>query len=198
MRLTLSTTVKASVAKLNRIERRQIPFATSRALNDLAFEYRKHVIERVWPRSVNVKQRNFARAAFRVEKSNKQRLRSAVFDSLNRAFLPRQITGGIKTPFSSSKLAIPTRHALTASGRIKKAARLANAVNVFRATINGQDGIWQRHGRGRRNVRLLYVLADSASVPKAFPFYRAGERFALRRFSRMYDKRLRQALATAR
>lgn len=195
MQISVRTNVKEVRRTLKRIHKRQVPFATSQALNDTAFLIRQDTVTQLWPRSVNVKQRNFARAAFRVQKSHKRKLEAAVFDRLDRAFLPRQITGGIKLPYSGSHIAVPTANALTAGGRIKRNARL-NDPALFKATIRGTLGLWKRDRK--TGVMLMYRLITRASVPRAFPFYEFGHRTASIHFSRFMDRRLARAIATAR
>lgn len=195
MKITLKSDVKNLSKKLKRIHRKQVPFATSQALNDVAFRIRNDTVKVLWPRSVKVKQRNFARVAFRVGKSHKRNLEASVYDSLNRAFLPRQIKGGIKLPYSSTHIAIPTRNALTPTGRIKKAALLNNP-RLFKAKIKRTNpGLWMRTKKG---LVLMYHLQPRAQVDKAFPFYTFAERTVDLKFERYWDKRMRYAIATAR
>jgi len=181
---------------LNRWEKKQIPFATSQALNDLAFSIRKDTVKVLWPRSVQVKQRGFANAAFRVEKATKRHLTAAVFDRLNLAIFPRQIKGEVRIPYSSTHMAVPTWWAKTPTGRIKRAARLGSS-KLFKMQRNGSSkpGLWMRT---RQGLRLMYTLEKRIKVPKAFPFFELGKRTATVHWSRFMDKRLKAALKTAR
>ena len=193
--IRLESNIREVSRKLTRIQRKQIPFAASQALNDTAFKIRNDTVTTLWPRSVQVKQRNFARAAFRVRKSTKRDLVAAVFDQLNRAFMPRQIEGGVKVPFSSTHIAVPTKNALTGTGRIKKAARLSDP-SLFKARIKGTFGLWKR--TRRNGVQLFYVLTPKANVRPAFPFFEFGIRSSKRNFGRFLRKRLVRAIKTAR
>ena len=64
----------------------QLPFATSKALNDTAFVVRNTIVEDTFPRSFNVKNKRFAGATFRVDKANKRKLEARVFDRLGKDF----------------------------------------------------------------------------------------------------------------
>lgn len=196
----VAISVKHDLDKLQRTlkywEKKQVPFAASQALNDLAFLIRNDTVKVLWPRSVQVKQKNFARAAFRVQKANKRRLTSAVYDSLNRQVFRRQIDGGIRLPYSSTHLAIPTRNALTASGRIKKVAQLGSP-KLFKMALRkrNEPGLWIRNSKG---LKLMYTLELRANVKKAFPFFEFGKRTAAIHWSWFMDRRLKVALKTAR
>lgn len=195
MQIKIKSDVKQLAKKIDRIHRRQIPFATSQALNDQAFQIRNDTVKVLWPRSVNVKQRNFARVAFRVGKSKKTNLTASVYDSLNRAFLPLQTKGGIKVPYSSTHIAIPTRNALTQGGRIKKAARLTDP-RLFKMKLKrGTPGLWTRT---RKGLVLMYHLQPRAQVDKSFPFYEFADRSVRFKFEGYWDRRMRKAIATAR
>ena len=58
-----------------------MPFATAGALTDTAFDVRKHVIEKTFPRGFNLKSKRFAAVTLHVDKANKLR------------FLRRTMTG---------------------------------------------------------------------------------------------------------
>lgn len=201
MKLSVRHDLKKFRRDLNRVQRRQVPFAASQALNDTAFKIRNGVAMVLWPRSVRVRARGFASAAFRVKKANKRSLEAAVYDRLNRALFKLQIEGGIKTPWSSTHIAIPTWNALTSTGRIKKDARFDNP-NLFKMTVKartrfgkGRPGLWLRTSKG---LKLMYNLERKATVPASFPFYEFGQRTAAIHFPRYMDRRLKAALRTAR
>lgn len=203
--MAFRVSLRHDIAKLRRTlslwERKQIPFAVAGALNDTAFLIRNDTVKVLWPRSVKVKQRNFARAAFRVTRANgrpgkatKRELSVAVSEVLKRAFVPLQIEGGTKVPYGGSHIAIPTSNALTPTGRVRAAARTNNP-NLFRAKFGAVDGLWLRTGK---KLQLMYLLRPRVTVRQAFPFYRFGQRAAAIHFPRFLRRRLRQALRTAR
>ena len=194
----MKLSLKHDVAKLRRTlalwERKQLPFATSRALNDAAFAVRKHTVERAWPEAVDVKKRSFARSAFRVKTSSKVKLRAEVFARHGSEIFERQARGGIQIPYGSH-LAIPTTNALTPTGRIRRAAVIRGNTRMFKARFGRTLGLWTRN---RKGLQLMYHLVPRVRTPKSFRFYEDAERVAVKTFRRQIRKRLREALRTAR
>ena len=109
MQINVSSNASTVAKAIDAFSKNQIPFATHRALNDTAFAVRKEIVERTYPQSFVVKNRSFARAMFRVQRSpNKRTLTAAVFDQLGREYMVDQAEGGFKTPRGLS-IAIPAQ-----------------------------------------------------------------------------------------
>ncbi len=182
---------------MRRDQRRQVPFAASIALNDVAFEVRKFVVNKLYPNAFpRAHNKRFPGVAFRVEKSTKRRLRSAVFDRLNRHFFDNHIRGVAKRPFSSSALAVPVGVQRLASGKISKARRPEAIKNSFVHDFGRGPAVWQRM-RNKR-LKLLYTLEQSTPVRRSFPFFKAGEQKAAQVWPRAFRRGIERALKTAR
>lgn len=183
--------------KLTRLQRKQLPFAISLATNNVAFAYRKHVVDNVYPNAFpRARNRRFPAVAFRVEKSTKTRRRAAVYDRFRRYFLDHHIDGRAKRPRGSA-LAVPVNARRTATGRIRKADTFEGGGDTFVADLQGKGpAIWRRNKRGR--LSMLFVLKQQTPVRRTFRFYRIGKQFVRSRFPREFDKALKRALATAR
>lgn len=69
---------------------------------------------------------------------------------------------------------------------------------VARGSDHLRRGVWERYGRGRRQVRPVLLFVDLPSYRPQFPFYRLAERELRRRFARAWPQALRRALRTAR
>jgi len=184
---------------------KQIPFAMSTAMNETAFDIRRHQVKSVWPSSVSSKTRGFAGRAFRVLKSTKRKLVSAVFADPSRVSpegieaINRVEEGKTHFPFRSRWLAVPTRNALTPTGRVKKVARAAlkdSSPNTFVANMRGRGpAIWQRT---RQGLRMLFVLKTRVPTPRVFPFGRESLRIARLVWPGAVFKAVRKAERTAR
>ena len=61
-----------------------------------------------------------------------------------------------------------------------------------------RDAIYQRYGRGGKQVRLLYVLHRSAKIPKRFRFYEDAERITRVVSPKSFTKNFAHAVKTAR
>lgn len=188
---------------LNRVQRKQLPFATAKSLTDTAFDARKHVVDVSWPRAVTVRNRRFMGAAMRVEKATKRTLTARLFDKLGRASVGLHATGGTKRPRGRS-IAVPTKHVnRTGSGRVRKSqtprAVLSSSKGFKTRLRSGDEAILQRQGgKKSRRVKVLYTLHPSARIRRRFPFERDVERVVRRRYPQHFIRNMRRALATAR
>ena len=61
-----------------------------------------------------------------------------------------------------------------------------------------RDAIYQRYGRGGKQVRLLYVLHRSAKISKRFRFYEDAERITRAVSPKLFSKNFSHAIRTAR
>lgn len=198
MRVSVKSDIAAFRRQLRRDQRRQIPFAVSRAINETAFDVRRRIIGPTWARAFTVRNRRFPAAAFRVAKATKRHLTASVFDRLGRASLDLHATGGIKRP-RGRHIAVP-RGAIkrTATGKVGKARRPAAVLaraNVFRRRLGAREYILQRT---RKGLRPLYLLISRARIAKRFRFAEDARRVVERRFRRRLFVSLGKALRTAR
>ncbi|NDV20835.1 hypothetical protein GO013_15600 [Pseudodesulfovibrio sp. JC047] len=181
------------------LAKRQLPYATANAINSTCFDIRDHTVKHTYPDSFEVRNKNFARAAFRVDKANKRRLVGRVYDRLQRRWLERQARGGTKRPHGSN-LAIPTSNIKrTASGRVGVAKRPRNLRNAFVADLNGKGkAVYQRYGRKGRKLRLAYVLEPRARVGKRFSFYEDATTVTNKRFPKHFSRAFAHAVRTSK
>ena len=198
---SVKSNVKQFSRGLSSIQRRQIPFATARALNDTIFGVRKRIVGRTWPRAVTVRNRRFMSTALRVEKATKRKQQVALFDRFGRDFLPLQAEGGIKRP-RGAHIAVPIQRNVrrTASGKVRK-SQLPRVVlrkpKVFTGRIrSAHPAIAERTRKG--GLKLLYTLIRSAPIAKRFMFYEDAAASSARQFPRHLARRFTQALRTAR
>jgi hypothetical protein len=61
-----------------------------------------------------------------------------------------------------------------------------------------RDAIYQRYGRGGKQVRLLYVLHPSAKIRKRFRFYEDAERITRQVSPKLFTRNFAHAVKTAR
>jgi len=61
-----------------------------------------------------------------------------------------------------------------------------------------RDAIYQRYGRGGKQVRLLYILHPSARIPKRFRFYEDAERITRAVSPKLFRRNFSKAIKTAR
>ena len=173
----------------------QVPYALSRALNDAGVDTQNLLIQSTWPRSVQVRNPTFMRAALRHKAAMKHNLAFEIYDALGRASLALHAKGGTKTP-RGAHFAIPvgaTRGAHGVAKRDRPAALIARTP-ARELRITG-SGIFT--GSGGR-LKLRYVLKASTPQPADVPFHQDFE-YSMRQGLRTgFPLRIRQAMQTRR
>tara|TARA_R110000803_G_scaffold180290_2_gene242700 strand:- start:216 stop:818 length:603 start_codon:yes stop_codon:yes gene_type:complete len=194
MQITVTADVKKARRQLDLIERKQIPYAASLALNDVAFASRKaeialqaNVIDNPTP---------FTKRGFKVHKSNKRDLEAVLeIPPAQWKYLRHQVRGGA----SVRNHAIPVNHSLENKyGGLprRKAITLAKRKNHFSATLNGTAGVWKRESDGSLSLQILFK--PKTTQRKKYPFGKATKRLVAARWSSTFDKRLRAILIRER
>ncbi len=199
---------------------KQLPFATSQALNSTAFDARKAINGAT--RQYFDRPTPFIQNAYRVQRSTKRNLVAIVFPEAKREpYLRRNVTGGQRgtKPFEAKYLSeasrsvskgsklIPAAIRRNAQGNVSLAAlrRISGQVgtngrnSVFIGTPRGGNrppGVYQRSTKGR--LVPLFVAVPSATYRPIFPVREIGTKVAERRFGRYLRSSLERALATAR
>lgn len=185
------------------VEKKQIPFALSRALNSTAFDIRRHEVKTVYPTAFEQRDQRFIGSALRVSKSTKAKLQASVYDRFGKAFLVLHARGGKKIP-RGNNISIPSVElAKRRTGRgVPKSLRpraALNKPNTFKVQFaNGQRAIVRRKTKKRLPLQVLYILEPSAVIKKTFPFYPAGVKLGRRAFPRHFHAEFEKAMATAR
>lgn len=210
MSVNLSSNLTTVQKALDAFGRNQLPFATAMALNDAAFEVRKDTIERVWPKSVKVRNPAFMKAVMMPirgeNRANKRKLTATVQNhptgTRHRDYLQRLAVGGVKTPNGRS-IAIPAQDMrLRARGGVTAGNRPRPALDkprTFRQTVDGQEMILRRRTKQRYPLQRLYILEQSpVQIDDQFNFYGEGMRTARRSMQNNFSKRFRQAKRSAR
>ena len=184
--------------QLTRIQRKQLPFATSQALNDTAWDARKAL--RVQAVKKLDRPTKFTIDAFQIEKSSKRKLYSVVkIEEKRWKYLKYQVEGGTRRS-SGRGIYVPVNVKLNRYGNIPgRSKRLVKGVNQFIGTIKGTTGVWTRHGSKRnKKLKLMVSFKSEVNYRKRFPFYNIVEGVVDHTFRKHFDKRIRAALRTAR
>ena len=218
MQISVKADVKQLTKSLTRIQRKQIPFATSKALNNVAFDVRKSLqdglethLDRPTP---------YTKRGVQVEKSTKNKLvaevgfRSKTFGngqgSVTQAeYMERQIKGGLRTP-KGSAIPVPivknlklNKYGSITRNKINNA--LGNENKFFSGKPKGAkskgtgEGIWERYG-GKRNPKIKMIISwnNHTDYQARYPFKNIAMRSVRNNFRKRFDNALQQALSTAR
>ena len=195
MQIVVKDNIREFVAALNNIQRRQIPYATSRALNDTAIHAQEAVVSRI-ERIFNNRKKWWLKqqpTGIKVEFSRKNALTAAVYT--NAYFTPLQETGGIKKPKTARKLAVPTGKV---PKKYYKAGGAREMLEANRKVFSTPKGIYRRRGKKRYPIEPLFTYTPTANVKPRLEFSETIERTVNRLFAVNFQNRLDQALANAK
>ena len=203
LHIDVSSDIDAAFRGVHDFWRGQLPFATSGALNDTAFDVRKHVVGSTYPKAFTVRNRAFPGRLWRVtKKANKRELQADITQTLDRDFLARHVSGGIKTGRTGGRVAVPTDPGSmrSANGRIKagqKPRRLGEQKSVFTIKRGNKKFILRRGRNGAPN-KLLYSIVPSAKIDRRLRFYEDAKSTGIRVFSGHWNTRMDRAIRSSR
>ena len=198
MEVKLASNYKQLERRLNSVQRKQLPFAFSKTLNEVAKRIRKRIVDRTYPSSFDVRDGRFANATFRIDYSSKRKLEARVYDRLGRANLKLHAEGGVKRAKSGS-IAVPTQYVKgRRTGRgVRRNLRPREVVDSQKG-YKTQRAIFQAYGPKGSKKRLMYSLVPSARISKRFPFYEDANKIVRKDLSRVFNYQLKQALRSRR
>lgn len=198
MRMSLESNIRAVERDLSDAARRQVPFATSLALNEMAEAVRDHETARL--EKVLDRPTPFTRKAYAMRRSTKRRLEARVFiKAIQARYLEAQEEGGTRTP-KRRALVVPAAIRKNKYGNIARGAVKRNLAKpaVFSGTPRGGGkgpGVYQR--KGKRLVKLVSYAKRARYSPR-LGFKRSASRFTSQRFPVIWEKALRCAFASRR
>lgn len=210
MKISVKADIKQVTKYLNNIQKKQIPYATSQALNDTAFHARQEVmddLEKHLDRPTP-----WTKRGVRYGRSTKRKLVATVFFLNDRwDYIKYQVKGGSRTP-ERKAIPVPVGQRLNQYGNMTKGTitRLLSKPNVFSGEVNGVAGIWERghysrtgkwstRGKSRStSIRLLVAWVPVAEYQKRFPYHTIVEKSVRKTFIRNFNRRMAAALRTAK
>ncbi len=177
---------------MDQLERKQLPFATSLALNKIALLSQEHICKSI-PRIFNNSKKWWdkrQRTGIKVQFANKYLLSSAVYCKAH--FASIQEEGGIKKPYLGSTIAVPTPNVIRKDRSSKSLRKEDGNRTIFKLG----KSIFQRLA-GRRLLRL-YSLTPQAKVKARFGFKTTAINVFNKQFDRVFTDSFNFALSTAK
>lgn len=176
----------------------QIPFATSLALNNTIKMVRKQIVNRTYPKAFEQKNKAFPGRVFRMEFSTKQRHVVALYDSLGREWIERQIQGGTKAPVKSARtVAVPKKPSAVrgASGRVLKRNKPSQMLTRKGFFVMTRGKVYLVAQRGKDGDLVVhYFLHRRTRIQKAFPFYTDARATTIKEFDKQFGRAMSRAL----
>lgn len=199
MQIKVQTDLAAAVAKINAaLAGGQLNFAVAKALTMTARDVQQEV-RRNMPSRFTLR-RQWIVNGIQIKPATKQKLESMIYS--RDAFMDRQEFGGPKDP-RGHYLAIPTSLVRrTPTQMIRKADRpnqLGDKAEVV--DYKGKKFLAlkrPRKGRGRNELRFLYLLVPRAQVPKRLGMREDAQRIAQTKFGSNLVASIEYSLRTAR
>jgi len=216
MQMSVLADTKQLTKHLNRIQKKQIPFATSKALNDVAFDSRSF-IQKSLPRRLDRPTKGII-SSVQVEKSKKKNLVARVgfaglgFKSTKWSESPaeimlRHIKGGTRSP-QGKAIPVPIVNNLKLNKfgnmpRTKIKTLLAKSDKYFSGQPKGRDaGIYERTKRTKRKPGKLKMLINWETTTQyqggRFPLQKIVELAVKKKYKVRFDAALNNALRSAR
>lgn len=217
--LNVSADVRQVERWLSDAARKQIPFATAKALSAAADAARISIMRRL-PQTFD-NPTSFTMRGVAIKTARKSDLEARVFIKTAQAeYLALEETGGTRQP-KKTALVLPGGIKTNAHGNLTRAAfaRAKARKNTFVGTVHGIGGLWQRPPRGlrrdgtkgtkgatkagvvqgmRTGLTLLAVFKRAAQYAPRFGFQVQAQSVAARAFPVALRQELAMALKTAR
>lgn len=192
MQIKIRDNYKQFISDLKRVEKKQVPFASMRAINKIGPMMQKHY--KLKMRKVFNNPTPFTERAFGFFKANLRTLTGVFFiKSLQEDYLKYQIDGGIRS--TGKKIPVPFWNArLNKYGNIiGKRSGLIKKDTQFIGRVKGVDGVFERQRSGP--PKLLYMFHDSVSYNKGrFDFFGIGQNFIDRYFKKLLRREIKKAV----
>ena len=207
--LSVHSNTKQLTAHLNRIQRKQIPFATAKALTQTAFDVRR-TLQNALPRRLDRPTKGIINSV-QVDKATKYNVTARVgFAGLGfgktawkespAKIMRRHIKGGTRYP-NKTAIAVPVKQRTNKYGNLprnKISTLLANTTKYFSGTPKGMSnaGIYERQ---KKKLKMLIAWEPKATYQGGrFPFKSIVKLSVAKNYRKRFEKALQNALDTAR
>ena len=204
MAIVIKNNIDEVTKKLNSLERKQIPFAASLALNKVAYQANTAIKKQARYQLHNPT--NWTIAGFLYDKSNKRNLEVLLYAAGatsgrkgrlrdRNKYLIYQVEGGTRLP-EGRAIIVPTKHTnLNKHGNIPRATlkKFQNRKKYFSGKPRGRNnesnaGIYERVGRdGRKTIKKVASFVKYAKyADKRLDYYGVIKKVVDRRFKAVF------------
>ena len=189
---------------LSNLEKSQIPFAASRAINKIVYET-AFFVRKAANRGYHLGATRFTQSGFQYTKSTKQLLNAVVYVRKDNEYILNTTNGGVVKP-KKRTLVQPVQININKYGNITrgKVRKLAsNKDKYFIGKPKGRPnnpryaGLWERPKDRKGSPRMLVSFKNQRYQKRFFPAQEIGAKYARRIFPKYFNKYLSEAILTA-
>ena len=195
MQINVKSNIKEITKFTTTVQKKQIPFATSVAINNTLFDLKKEMAKQM-DKKLD-RPTPFTKRGFFINKAKKNLLVGVLLmKDIVANYLQYQIEGGTRTTGKRIPVPYQPNARLNKFGNIiGKKTGLIKKNTQFIGNLGGTEGVYERTKQG---VKLIIGFERSVNYRPRFPFYIIAEKFSNAVFDKKFAKAFERALWTAR
>ena len=195
MQINVESNINEITKFTTTVQKKQIPFATSVAINNTLFDLKKEMAKQM-DKKLD-RPTSFTKRGFFINKAKKNLLVGVLLmKDIVANYMQYQIEGGTRTTGKRIPVPYQPNARLNKFGNIiGKKTGLIKKNTQFIGNLGGTEGVYERTNQG---VKLIIGFERSVNYRPRFPFYIIAEKFSNAVFDKKFAKAFERALRTAR
>ena len=195
MQINVKSNIKEITKFTTTVQKKQIPFATSVAINNTLFDLKKEMAKQM-DKKLD-RPTPFTKRGFFINKAKKNLLVGVLLmKDIVANYMQYQIEGGTRTTGKQIPVPYKPNARLNKFGNIiGKRTGLIKKNTQFIGNVSGTEGVYERTKQG---LKLIIGFERSVTYRPRFPFYVIATKFSNAVFDRKFAKAFDRALRSAR
>ena len=195
MQINVKSNIKEITKFTTTVQKKQIPFATSVAINNTLFDLKKEMAKQM-DKKLD-RPTPFTKRGFFINKAKKNLLVGVLLmKDIVANYMQYQIEGGIRTTGKRIPVPYQPNARLNKFGNIiGKKTGLIKKNTQFIGNLGGTEGVYERTKQG---VKLIIGFERSVNYRPRFSFYIIAEKFSNAVFDKKFAKAFERALRSAK
>ena len=195
MKVNVESNIKEITKWTTNAQKKQIPFATSVAINNTLFDLKKEMAKQM-DKKLD-RPTPFTKRGFFINKAKKNLLVGVLLmKDIVANYMQFQIEGGTRTTGKQIPVPYKPNARLNKFGNIiGKRTGLIKKNTQFIGNVSGTEGVYERTKNG---LKLIIGFERSVTYRPRFPFYVIAEKFSNAVFDKKFAKAFNRALRSAR
>ena len=198
MEVSIRNNIREVMRSLSSIEKKQVPFAASQAINDVAYGLARKQLPGEMDATFQGGATPYTKRAFKFTKSSKRDLRARVYSEY--PYMKLMVHGGQRLPKGRSIFIASDNIKRNKYGNVTR-GKMQKMITDDKKYFSRDDKMYERYGRNGSKTRLAGVYKQSLTYRKTLPLQKIGENYVRSRgvgFPARFNERLAQALRTQR